>query len=402
MAEDRHTGHRFGWERNCLLIVYAADSLDVSGMGQGVAARNELLALLATGHPVTVVTHHRIDLPEEVHGISLRQPKWILLSDIRVPHPPRLRWPYLQSQWRLMSRTRKIRALCPSLVIVQGPRMYKKLTSYRSWATCPRWITLQGTPYIYSKYYTEGYNEVELRRTCRNFARASGIVQLSNQLVAEWRGQPELTRTTMRVIPNTISEEDVVPVANVPLGSVRDKLGIPLSDFVIVCNASVQYRKGQDVLLSSLDRMASAIPKFRLILIGPVVLNWGGRDILRQIEHSPLRDRVRVCGKLEPKETLMHVRAADVVVLPSRDEGMPLAVLEAMCLGKPVVASDVAGIPDLILQGKTGLMFSHKHPDGLTEGIIRMNSDSKFRQNCSRAAEERYWSTFSRKLYFER
>ncbi len=71
---------------------------------------------------------------------------------------------------------------------------------------------------------------------------------------------------------------------------------------------------------------------------------------------------------------LLH--AADVLAFPSRAEAMPRTILEAMVMKKPIVASDVDGIPELIEDGKTGLLFASGDSQGLLEGLLRNVSGS--------------------------
>lgn len=81
---------------------------------------------------------------------------------------------------------------------------------------------------------------------------------------------------------------------------------------------------------------------------------------------------------------------------------MPLAVLEAMVLGVPVVASTVGGIPELVKHGATGLLFAPGDPDALGSAVLRMSADADRRMKWALAGQERYWAKFSRKRHMER
>lgn len=77
-----------------------------------------------------------------------------------------------------------------------------------------------------------------------------------------------------------------------------------------------------------------------------------------------LRDRVLFSGFLEEEATLIAIAESDILILPSFMEGLPVVLIEALALGKPVVASRVAGIPELIEHGETGFLFT---PSNITE-----------------------------------
>ena len=77
-----------------------------------------------------------------------------------------------------------------------------------------------------------------------------------------------------------------------------------------------------------------------------------------RIDELALTDRIRLTGALVEKDTLAEIANADVMVLPSLMEGLPVVLIEALALQKPVLASRVAGIPELIEENRTGMMFT--------------------------------------------
>jgi len=72
------------------------------------------------------------------------------------------------------------------------------------------------------------------------------------------------------------------------------------------------------------------------------------------------------------KDVADIVRAADVMVLPSRAEGLPLAILEAMACGKPIVATPVNGVPEAVVDGRTGILVTPGDDEALAEALIRL------------------------------
>jgi glycosyltransferase involved in cell wall biosynthesis len=89
------------------------------------------------------------------------------------------------------------------------------------------------------------------------------------------------------------------------------------------------------------------------------------------------------------------IRAADVLLLPSRAEAMPLVVLEAMAVGTPVVATDVDGIPEIIDHGRSGLLFSLDTPDSMVSLLSKLAFNSSVRDDLAQQASDRYWAEFS-------
>lgn len=78
----------------------------------------------------------------------------------------------------------------------------------------------------------------------------------------------------------------------------------------------------------------------------------------------------------------------DVLVLPSRDEGMPMTIIEALAAGTPVIATRVGSVPELIKDGQTGLLLEPGDIEGLSNAIIRLLADSDLRQRYAQAGQQ--------------
>jgi glycosyltransferase involved in cell wall biosynthesis len=88
---------------------------------------------------------------------------------------------------------------------------------------------------------------------------------------------------------------------------------------------------------------------------------------------------VRFAGRQSSEEVPWWLNAADMVVLPSRSEGRPNAVLEAQACGLPVVATRVGGTPELIEDGRTGLLVEPENVEALARAIARLRDDAGLR-----------------------
>jgi glycosyltransferase involved in cell wall biosynthesis len=167
-----------------------------------------------------------------------------------------------------------------------------------------------------------------------------------------------------------------------------------------VCPASIQFRKGQDLLVDYAAEIIHHIPNFRGLLLGSVPPDWKGPEILQRIETSPYRENFQHIAF--SANALDYLYASDVVILPSRSEALPRCILEAMALGTPVIASDVDGIPEMIEHEHSGLLFPSSESERLVEALIKIYADRDWSRHLAERARQRYWDHFSRAHQIER
>jgi glycosyltransferase involved in cell wall biosynthesis len=140
------------------------------------------------------------------------------------------------------------------------------------------------------------------------------------------------------VLPNEVSPSSVDAVRALTREEVRAQLGVatPLA----VCAARLARQKGQDVLVDAWETVRAAVPDAELVLVGD------GPD--RAALQAAAGPGVRFAGTADRDASLRWLHAADVVVCPSRWEGMSLVPLEAMALGRPLVVTDVDGMTEVV------------------------------------------------------
>jgi glycosyltransferase involved in cell wall biosynthesis len=167
----------------------------------------------------------------------------------------------------------------------------------------------------------------------------------------------------------------------------------------IVCIARLAASKGQETLLRALS---IAGPGIEAELAGDD-LEQGGRyrRALEQLARElGLDGRVRFLGHRSDVDELL--READALVLPSVLEGLPIAVLEAMAYGRPVIATAAGGTPELVRDGETGLLVGWDDAGGLATALGRLRDDVALRRRLGRAGRERVEREFTLERMVER
>ena len=143
---------------------------------------------------------------------------------------------------------------------------------------------------------------------------------------------------------------------------------------VVVIVGHLSDIKGYPTFLQAAARIVRALPQCRFLAVGGETLTQGYGVILQEMARElGIADSVRFLGWREDVADIL--RAADVMVLPSLVEGLPLVVLEAMACGRPVVATAVNGTPEAVVHGETGLLIAPNAPDELCESVLRLLRD---------------------------
>lgn len=190
-----------------------------------------------------------------------------------------------------------------------------------------------------------------------------------------------LPREKVRVIQNGADLTRFSPAHN-PAPGVKKSLGFGESDPVIVLMGRLEAQKGHSVLLDSLPNVVSRFPALRVVFVGDGAL----RSALEQQAKSlQIEQHVRFVGFQSNAADWFAL--SDFCVLPSFYEGLPLVAMECLASGRTMIASAVDGTPEVIVDGKTGLLVPPGDPPTLAKAIMKLLEDLELR---SRLATQGY------------
>jgi glycosyltransferase involved in cell wall biosynthesis len=144
-------------------------------------------------------------------------------------------------------------------------------------------------------------------------------------------------------------------------------------------------QKGLHTLVRAVA-LLPASPGLEIRLVGE---DWGGTERLRTLaQRLGVSDRLTFVGKLSRAELLNEYVQAQFFVLPSIFEPFGIVLLEAMAAGLPVIASRVGGIPEIVEDGRTGLLVEPGNPGALAEALRHLCRDEVLRKSMGRSARE--------------
>lgn len=176
-----------------------------------------------------------------------------------------------------------------------------------------------------------------------------------------------------------------------PPADVREELGFTAGAVGLLVVAALEPRKGHGILLDALHQITAqrrSALRVALVGIGPEL-----EGVRARAAGLGLEKQVRFLGWRDDVDLLMA--ACDVLVLPSLShECLPYAVLEAMSHAKPVVATDVAGIPEMVVDGTTGRVVAPGDASMLADALVELASDSQLRARWGKAGLDRVRGAF--------
>lgn len=169
----------------------------------------------------------------------------------------------------------------------------------------------------------------------------------------------------------------------------RSDLGLGKDDFVVMQVARLNRLKDQPTALRAMQVLAGHISDARLIFVGDGEDRSALEELTRELQ---LADRVSFLGSRSDVPALLQ--AADVFLLSSVSEGIPLTLIEAMASGLPCVATNVGGVPEVATDGETGLLAAAGDHAGLADQLLRLASEPSLRKRMGeegrRQAVEKY------------
>jgi teichuronic acid biosynthesis glycosyltransferase TuaC len=221
-----------------------------------------------------------------------------------------------------------------------------------------------GLPAVITAHGTDLHAEA-VRGAWRNRCWHRPALRWADRVVAVSRDLVDAARSLgveeqrLRYIPNGV---DVESFSSDDRDAARRALGLPAVGRLIVSIGDLLPVKGHAVLIEAFRRLRERRQDVTLLLVGEGPLR---SRLEEQIRSCDLEAHVRLLGQVPRSQVASLLAAADVAALPSLNEGMPLAALEALAAGRPLVGSAVGGTQDIVEQGRHGLLV----PAGDSEAL---------------------------------
>jgi len=203
---------------------------------------------------------------------------------------------------------------------------------------------------------------------------ATLVVTISNYSLEKLRRFYGVSESKVRVVPNGVDPQKFKPLAD--SASAKRQFGLGDEPCVLFVG-SLSPRKGLPFLVRAAEKIVKERKETKFVIVGEgSSKSW----LLGALEAANLSGNFKFLGNVKEDMLVVAYNCADLLVLPSIQEGQGIVLLEAEASAKPVVAFDIGGVNEAVRSGETGLLVERGNADELADAVIRLLSDTNLRQ----------------------
>lgn len=239
-----------------------------------------------------------------------------------------------------------------------------------------------------------------VRRTALH--RAERVVSVSSYTAKQMAETQDLREEAISVLAPALDPGFWKATGEQSPGSAPELIHVPPGSRILLTVGrlvSAEPGKGVDSVIRVLPDVLKAVPNAFYIVAGGGDLQGRLQELARE---GSARDRIRFVGKLKPEQLRDYYSRCDIFVMPSVQEGFGIAFLEAMAFGKPVVAADRGGAPEVVQQGVTGFLVEPGDRGGLTKRLIELLCNDALRRKMGEVGRQRVEQNFTFERFAER
>lgn len=182
--------------------------------------------------------------------------------------------------------------------------------------------------------------------------------------------------------------------------ALRESLGIPQKSFAIGMVGRIEPGKGQYLLIKAMQALLKSGHLVHATLIGPAMNEAYLHSLKKTVQDVGLQQEIQFYGSHKNPVEIMS--AFDVVVLATKQETFGLVLIEAMRNGVAVIGTNAGGVPEIIDDGKTGLLFEPEDAAGLEQCLLQLIQDTQLRESLATAGKQKADTQFSQQQHYDR
>jgi len=240
------------------------------------------------------------------------------------------------------------------------------------------------------------YDKVLAKRVLHAVDRIIGVSKHEIQLLKE---AVEIDETKVRYIPNGVDLSRFQHLVEKNIFAEKFKIFkrsdiIPSPEHIILYTGRLASNKGLHILVDAAAEVVEEFPKTLFILVGED--SGMKKSLMGQMKEKGVKKHFFLSGHVPDDKTFLSAYSlCDVFVLPSEYEAFGIVLLEAMASGKPCVATKVGGVPEVVVEGETGVLVDYGNAEQLSDALISLLKNEKKRNEMGKKGRERVFKYFS-------
>jgi glycosyltransferase involved in cell wall biosynthesis len=258
---------------------------------------------------------------------------------------------------------------------------------YKAHLVCLAVKKLTGLPWV---AYVHGWTSENAKIAVYNFIDKTAV-RFADRIIPVSESVKERLSLSARAAEKTVvianAADPVDPSRS--FADLRKELGVAFDEILIAVVGRLSPEKGHRFLIEAMKRVHAEHSGVKAVFVGD---GQERANLLAAIDSAGLAGAIQLAGY--QTDVASYYNASDIVCLPSLSEGMPNAALEAMVFAKPVVASRVGGIPEVVLNGETGLLVPARDAEALARAIMNLADDRELRKRLGLAGKKRVEAEF--------
>ena len=254
------------------------------------------------------------------------------------------------------------------------------------WCQVPLVLTVHGSDLFVAKLnpFFKWMSKWTLKQTVKVTSSSPTFLQMVETLGAAKEKQCLVNHGT--------TPAEFPPAEHQQLVDLRQTLSIPEDHLIVFSLGRIVLKKGFEYLIQALPQIREKVPNVTVIIGGD------GSDLprLKSIaKEQGVSEYIRFPGTISRADVSVYFHLSDIFTLPAvfdpkgNVDGCPIVIMEAMACGKPVVVTDISGIPEAVLHDETGFLVGEKDPDALATAIVSLLTDSEKRTRFGSAGQQR-------------
>ncbi|MGK0724381.1 glycosyltransferase family 4 protein [Aerococcus urinaeequi] len=236
-----------------------------------------------------------------------------------------------------------------------------------------------------------GFKKILIRTRQRFIGTANYFIAISDEISKNIQNRKSKKSMIVR-IPNGVQVDRFHPIDSLEKNNLRKKLGFETNENILIYIGAINSRKGIPEFLDALEELNSSV-KLKVVICGPILEDINFKERINRINNLSNSINIDYRGTIDNPEDYMKV--SDIFILPSHSEGLPNVLLEAGACGLSLIATDIGGSREIVLDKESGLLVPVNNKGKIAQAITMLTENKELQKRFKSRARNHIVEHFS-------